>query len=143
MEGTLLQPLPGFLSSTWHITTNVTFAVSCIGVALLVVALEFLRRLGKEYDSAMLRQFQRSAIAQYADLKTKGPSNTCGAEQVVPEYVVFRSSPRQRFIRAVIHIVTFGVAYIVMLLAIYFNGYIIISIFLGAFVGKFTCDWMV
>jgi copper transporter 1 len=36
---------------------------------------------------------------------------------------------------------TFAVAYIVMLLAMYFNGYIIISIFLGAGLGKFLCDW--
>jgi copper transporter 1 len=30
-----------------------------------------------------------------------------------------------------------------MLLAMYFNGYIIISIILGAFFGKVLCDWMV
>lgn len=28
-----------------------------------------------------------------------------------------------------------------MLLAMYFNGYIIISIFIGALLGKFLCDW--
>lgn len=30
-----------------------------------------------------------------------------------------------------------------MLLAMYFNGYIIISIVIGATLGKFMCDWMV
>lgn len=30
-----------------------------------------------------------------------------------------------------------------MLLAMYFNGYIIISIIVGAFLGKVLCDWMV
>lgn len=30
-----------------------------------------------------------------------------------------------------------------MLLAMYFNGYIIISIILGTFLGKVMCDWMV
>ena len=47
----------------------------------------------------------------------------------------------QQVIRSVIHMITFGVAYIVMLLAMYFNGYIIIMIFLGALIGKFVCDW--
>jgi solute carrier family 31 (copper transporter), member 1 len=37
--------------------------------------------------------------------------------------------------------VTFAIAYFVMLLAMYFNGYIIISIFIGALLGKFLCDW--
>ena len=36
---------------------------------------------------------------------------------------------------------TFAVAYFIMLLAMYFNGYIIISIFIGALSGKFLCDW--
>ena len=30
-----------------------------------------------------------------------------------------------------------------MLLAMYFNGFIIISIIIGAFIGKVLCDWMV
>jgi len=37
--------------------------------------------------------------------------------------------------------VQFGLAYLIMLLAMYFNGYIIISIIIGAFLGKFLCDW--
>lgn len=36
------------------------FAGSCIGVLLLVMTLEFLRRLGKEYDRYILRQHQRT-----------------------------------------------------------------------------------
>lgn len=37
------------------------FAGSCIGVILLVISLEFLRRSAKEYDRYILRQFQRAA----------------------------------------------------------------------------------
>jgi copper transporter 1 len=43
-----------FLSSSWKITSNGMFAGSCIGVILLVMFLEFLRRLGKEYDRYIL-----------------------------------------------------------------------------------------
>ncbi|CRK37012.1 hypothetical protein BN1708_007267 [Verticillium longisporum] len=46
-------------------------------------------------------------------------------------------------IRAVLHTTFFGLAYIIMLLAMYYNGYIIISILLGAGLGKFLCDWLV
>jgi copper transporter 1 len=35
----------------------------------------------------------------------------------------------------------FAVAYIIMLLAMYFNGYLIICIFIGAFIGAFIFDW--
>ena len=61
---------------------------------------------------------------------------------VAGETVTFRASPLQQFVRALIHAATFGLAYVVMLLAMYYNGYIIISILLGALLGKFFCDWM-
>ncbi|KAI1658071.1 hypothetical protein F4813DRAFT_357254 [Daldinia decipiens] len=37
--------------------------------------------------------------------------------------------------------VQFAVAYFVMLLAMYYNGYIIISIFVGAYIGAFIFHW--
>lgn len=121
-----------FLSSSWHITNTGMFAASCIGVIVLVMAVEFLRRLGKEYDALILRQARRRFAHQFADAK--------GFDKPV---VAFRATLLQQLIRAVIHALTFAGAYIVMLLAMYFNGYIIISIFIGAGLGKFICDWLV
>lgn len=126
------------------------FAASCIGVTCLVVLLEGLRRLGRDYDAHMVSSFhQRVAQLQnnYIRLPVSGPQDCCGPQADAPPtypaqtYVTFRPSPVQQFIRAMIHMATFGVAYIIMLLAMYFNGYIIISIFLGAGLGKFLCDW--
>lgn len=114
------------------------FAASCIGVAFLVVSMELLRRLGKEYDAIILRQFQRHISSRSTDL-----NNTPNACQTEPSFVTFRATPLQQLIRSAIHAATFGVAYIVMLLAMYFNGYIIISIIIGSFIGKFLCDWLV
>ena len=115
------------------------FAASCIGVALLVVSMEFLRRMGKEYDAAILRQFQRNVSSRTANVRPSGP-DSCQAE---PQFVMFRATPLQQLVRSAIHAATFGVAYIIMLLAMYFNGYIIISIIIGSFIGKFLCDWLV
>lgn len=56
--------------------------------------------------------------------------------------VVFRASPLQQLIRSLIHAVSLGVAYIVMLLVMSYNGYIIICVIIGAGLGKFFCDWM-
>jgi solute carrier family 31 (copper transporter), member 1 len=106
-----------------------------------VVSLEFLRRLGKQYDVQMRQQFQRQAAARFAN---SGPQDCCGPSNPpsYPEqFVTFRPSPLQQLIRSVIHMATFAVAYFIMLLAMYFNGYIIISIFIGALLGKFLCDW--
>ncbi|KAF2275401.1 ctr copper transporter family protein-like protein [Westerdykella ornata] len=133
-----------FLSSSWHIKNNAMFAASCIGVVLLVVCLEFLRRLGKEHDAYLHRQFQRHLRLTQSQLE-KSPSNECCTAEpaALPGYATYRASPLQQLCRAVIHGATLGVAYIVMLLAMHYNGYVIISIVIGATLGKFLCDWMV
>lgn len=128
-----------FLASSWHVRSKGAFAVSCIGVALLVVVLELLRRLGKEYDAVLYRRFHQNAIDQYGERNSNGSFRLNTGS---PAVVTIRADPVQQLIRAVIHMVTFGVAYIIMLLAMYFNGYIIISIFIGAFLGKFLGDWL-
>lgn len=125
-----------FLAESWHIESEGMFAASCVGVAFLVVMLEFLRRLGKEYDSHMYQQFQRRATLAFSN---RGDPATPCIQQ--PTFVTFRPTPLQQLIRSVIHMASFAVAYLIMLLAMYFNGYIIISIFIGALVGKFLCDW--
>lgn len=128
-----------FLSTSWHISSNGMFAASCIGIAALVVVLEFCRRLGKEYDALIARQFKRNLNMRAAAFRNL-PNSTEGSE---PPFATFRATPLQQLIRAIIHAVVFGIAYIVMLLAMYYNGYIIFSIILGAGIGKFLCDWMI
>ena len=44
-------------------------------------------------------------------------------------------------IRAAIYTCEFALAYTIMLLAMYYNGYILICIFIGAFVGNFVWGW--
>lgn len=45
-----------FLSSSWHNNTKAKFAGSVIGVFLLVIAIEGLRRLARDYDRYITRQ---------------------------------------------------------------------------------------
>jgi copper transporter 1 len=133
-----------FLASSWHIKSNAMFAASCIGVAFLVVCLEFLRRVGKEYDAYILRQFQRQLRLQQAQISKK--SRSYGDRPVAVsglQFANFRATALQQLVRAVIHGATLCVAYTIMLLIMYYNGYIFISIILGAIVGRFLCDWMV
>lgn len=119
------------------------FAATCIGVVLLVMLVEFFRRIGKEYESFITRQCRRQAVVY----RNKPALRRCGLEanDATPGHqtVTFRVTMAQQAIRALIHAITFAGAYISMLLAMYYNGFIIISIFIGAGLGKFLCDWMV
>ena len=123
-------------------------AGSCIGVICLVMVLEGLRRAAREYDSHIVRSF---AAAQNHHLETASP-NESTAEQSKSPVVVhavaaaapkrqFRPNVFQQLIRAMLHMLQFAVAYFIMLLAMYFNGYIIISILIGTFLGAFIFSW--
>jgi len=153
-----------FLSSSWHITSPGMFAGSCIGVICLVVSLEFLRRLGKEYDQYILHNFQtrHSVIISTSPYTTGGGpggladtdaadashSNGSDRSKLVGAKTAsignggsFRPNLRQQVVRALLHMLQFAVAYFIMLLAMYYNGYIIICIFIGAFIGSFIFSW--
>lgn len=147
-----------FLSESWHITSNGMFAGSCIGVILLVIALEFLRRSVKEFDRYLVRQhiakFESAnpAAAAAAAAARAGYDNgnskdnlTAGATACAPipasQLPAFRPNVIQQAVRALLHMLQFAVAYFIMLLAMYYNGYIIICIFIGAYLGAFIFHW--
>ncbi|RFU73699.1 copper transporter [Trichoderma arundinaceum] len=143
-----------FISETWQITSKGMFAGSCIGVILLVISLEFLRRLAKEYDRLLIRQHTAKFQGISAPVAVAAkPATTalkvghdsidfqeaaCPAGIAIPP---FRPSVLQQAARALLHMVQFAIAYFVMLLAMYYNGYFIICIFIGAYIGAFLFQW--
>ncbi|RAH52573.1 Ctr copper transporter family protein [Aspergillus piperis CBS 112811] len=181
-----------FISSSWHITSPSMFAGSCIGVILLVICLELLRRVASEYDAFIINRARLKAdtntgndqpnIAVPHDRSTDRPakrpipwtqSGSLSALPPIPELVeeeekdednepmpnapettshpsihpenqskfIFRPSKIEQLIRATLHVLQFAVAYFVMLLGMYYNGYIILCIFVGAFVGFLLFSW--
>lgn len=125
------------------------------------MVMEALRRLGREYDDWILRGFQARAGSlepppvsssllnkSFASVKGGGSNTTitnsssAAAAAGASRTVVFRASPLQQTVRAVIHAVSLGIAYIVMLLVMSYNGYVIICVLIGGGLGKFFCDWM-
>ncbi|KAK0733124.1 Ctr copper transporter [Lasiosphaeria miniovina] len=121
-----------FISSTWRVTSRGAFAGSCIGVILLVVLLESLRRAVKEYDRYLLRQHAASR-QQHETLSTGRSSSAHGSDKggradtlyaadapAVTTTAGFRPSVLQQAVRAFLHMAQFAVAYFIMLC--YFTG---------------------
>ncbi|KAH8586407.1 Ctr copper transporter family-domain-containing protein [Bisporella sp. PMI_857] len=140
-----------FISSSWHITSKGMFAGSCIGVVLLVMTLEALRRGAREYDRYIIRQaaLQQPSASDVSHDSASSTNNKSGTNtgvvaartQSASRGRKYRPNPLQQLIRAFLHCAQFTVAYFIMLLAMYYNGYIIICIIIGAFLGSFVCSW--
>jgi solute carrier family 31 (copper transporter), member 1 len=128
------------------------FAGSCIGIICLVCSLELLRRLGKEYDRYVVRQYDRQSYQHsptessddwlHSD-QSSGQRKDMGAAAIrtMTQRRSFKPNIFQQLIRALLHMLQFGLAYFIMLLAMYYNGYIIICILIGAFLGSFIFNW--
>jgi copper transporter 1 len=134
-----------FVSKSWHITSKGMFAGSCIGVILLVMVLEGLRRASREFDAYILREAAKKAVSAPATTSSDRGSDVsrdknAATAGLVSVRATLPTIPQQA-IRAFLHMCQFAVAYIVMLLAMYYNGYIIICIFIGAYIGSFIFSW--
>ncbi|KAL2173267.1 Ctr copper transporter family-domain-containing protein [Thermothelomyces heterothallicus CBS 202.75] len=132
-----------FIAKSWKITSRGVFAGSCIGVVLLVVVLEMLRRSVKEYDRFLLNKHLKSLAAAKAIPSPKTASDDRTDALHCPAVVSqgYRPNVFEQAIRALLHMLQFAVAYFIMLLAMYYNGYIIICIFIGAYIGSFIFHW--
>lgn len=135
-----------FLASSWHNTTSGMFAGSCIGAVLLTMLLELLRRTGKEYDRYLIRK-HTAAVRPEPTIHHAGADDKTSSASATPPHQDqvrlggSRPSVLEQAVRALLHMVQFAVAYFIMLLAMYYNGYIIICIFLGAYIGAFIFHW--
>jgi len=135
--------ITGFISESWRINSNGIFVASCLGVILLVMSLEFLRRMAKIYNSYILSQHQL-AHPGHSSSETKGllPSTSCDQVPLTNSpRPPFRPNMKQQAARATLHMLQFAVAYFVMLLAMYYNGFILLSICIGAWFGSFVFSW--
>lgn len=131
-----------FLTRSWHVRSTGGFVASCIGVVVLVMTLELLRRTVKEYDRYLVRtHLARRAVATSAtaaafpvtssssastlaaataannNKPVSGALVPAGAAMACEPCVVapFRPSFYQQVVRAALHMLQFAVAYFVML----------------------------
>ena len=161
------------------------FAGSCVGVICLVILLEFLRRVRREYDLLTQQSHAQPDLSmnneQYAskpvqasgsDDDAKGTESSSHSNDsndnnrnnhpILPSTpvlsissfslpITFIARPhnrtrhcpsiKQQLLRSGIYTCQFAIAYIVMLPAMYYNGYILICIFIGAFLASLIWGW--
>ena len=87
------------------------FAGSCIGVLLLVVALEALRRASREYDAYIARSHQQKATSSPPSTarleEANGPNNKASSTQstspLLQPQTTFTPNVFQQLVRAFLH----------------------------------------
>lgn len=137
-----------FIARSWHVRSRGGFAGTCIGVFFLVVASQWLHRFCREYDLAIIKRKELEMDLNLSD----SDSEKDGFKKLAPNPLVhaighqwlFTSTVGgitpsffEQLIRSGLFMVEWGLSYLIMLLFMYYNGYVIISCILGALVGRF------
>lgn len=118
-----------FIARSWHNKTKAQFAGTCIGVVLICMLLELVRRAQREYDRSIVRQWEAQRASQCASStgcaenasgsseveQAKGGALVLGKSLVAP--LTFRPTILQQAARAGFYVVQFWAAYLIMLLA--------------------------
>lgn len=142
-----------FIARSWHVKSKGAFAGSCIGVFLLVVVSQWLHRFAREYDAALIAKYSsaqplskatseedKSSLEDFSFTRAKNPEwDTLSHSWLFasPAFGLARALLLEHSLRTIMFTVEWGLSYIIMLLFMYYNGYIIISCILGALVGRF------
>lgn len=109
-----------FISENWKISSTGKFAGSMIGIVLLAIFLEVLRRSVKEFDKYLVRQHikKHSSRAPVTEELPVTKNDTSGAVATMASAGIppFRPTMFQQLARAILHTSQFTVAYFVMLL---------------------------
>ncbi|KAH7333004.1 Ctr copper transporter family-domain-containing protein [Rhizoctonia solani] len=103
-----------FISDQWHVTNEVGFAFSIIGIFLITFLIEGLRRAARNYD--------RMLAAKHSGKLSKNG-------------VPLRPTMSEQLVRGGFYGVQFSAAYVLMLIAMSFNGFALFAIFLGGTAG--------
>ncbi|KAK6455334.1 copper transporter integral membrane protein that functions in high affinity copper transport [Scheffersomyces xylosifermentans] len=155
-----------FIARSWHVKSKGGFAGSCIGVFFLVLVAQWLHRFCRELQRSFARRHALNRRAAYIadvsqsseeELEKQKVESYEGGQGDRSEYSshstnyfyalshkwlfqsdpqAIRASPLEHIIISVLFTIEWGLSYIIMLLFMYYNGYIIISCILGALVGK-------
>lgn len=120
-----------FLSSTFHVRSTGGFFLACLCCFLLVISLEFLRRLQRTYDRYLLTKhafltekwqeaddMTQELLPMKSQTKSENLSSPTKSRILLPPMVVVL----EQLARGVIHMVQFAASYCVMLLVMYTNG---------------------
>jgi copper transporter 1 len=112
-------------SRQWHIASNAQFAATCIAIIVLAMSVGFFRRLTKEYDVKILKDYQkRCAILRkkksgsIIDSRRSSASFSSRLTVFLHHDTIatrFRPDPVQQIVRALLHLSQFVIGYFLML----------------------------
>ncbi|KAK8136784.1 hypothetical protein PG984_004724 [Apiospora sp. TS-2023a] len=129
-----------FFAEIWKVESEGGFAGLCIGIIITTMLFECIRQLGPWYTKHISQVHSRRRTTS-RPMEERANAGSAAEEGHAPSSVPFRPSFGQHLALALIHTLQFVLGYFIMLMAMYYNGYIIICIMVGTFLGYVLVRW--
>jgi copper transporter 1 len=98
-----------FISSDWHIKSKADFAGSVIGIFFLVILIEVVRRIHREYDRSIARAHAAKAPALEKTASSSSSKLSIFGSGIRPTFV-------QQLVRATLYMLQFGAGKLISIL---------------------------
>ncbi|EON62047.1 hypothetical protein W97_01266 [Coniosporium apollinis CBS 100218] len=110
----------------WHIHSSFTLFMSLLGVVILTAGYELVRELARRYEAGANQKMQN-----LPDTRDDGESSSL----LWPGRTRGEAEQRSRIVKAVFYAVQVFYSFFIMLLFMTYNGWVMLAVAVGAFVG--------
>nr|CAG8487422.1 11808_t:CDS:2 [Entrophospora candida] len=117
--------------SWWHINSIPILILSCGIIILIGVIYEYTKYLSKNYDKKLYQEEYRSIPEDDNLVSNEEESRSRGSR------ISTRASKSQQVLRSLIYSIQTTLSLFIMLIFMTYNGFLIISVVLGAFIGSY------
>ncbi|KZV94879.1 Ctr copper transporter [Exidia glandulosa HHB12029] len=134
-----------FISKSWHVRSAAGFAGTVLAVFMLVVVIELVRRAGREYDRHIASAGNGAPASLGLQLPPSPFHPATSTAELLPLPATASGTGIHKFrqaVRSTLYMVQYSAGLLLMLIAMSYNGYIIIfGIFAGSWAGHFVSSW--
>ncbi|KIO25310.1 hypothetical protein M407DRAFT_244107 [Tulasnella calospora MUT 4182] len=117
---------------SWHVHNMFQFVITCLIIVLIGVAFEWLRKVQKRYDYTL----SKGPVGAPGTKRSRSPPPASRAGAPAPD----RLALMPRLIRASLYSLLVFISFFIMLIFMTYNGYLVLSVVAGAFIGHFLLN---
>jgi len=128
------DPTPCVLFESWHVRSRGGLFFTMIAIALLGVAYEYTRLYAARYDCA-IKMRALLAVSSNGGRRTPTDDGALGGSRSVARGSAVRAPPGAQFVRSLLYVFNVALSFVLMLIVMSYNYYLISAVLFGAFVG--------
>jgi copper transporter 1 len=120
--------------SWWHINGIGTMLLACLLTAVFGIIYEAIRNTARRYDARLIQEERRQYQSESESEEEAGVHRTLHG---APEGMIIYFSRNQQIMRSLLYAIQVGIGFMLMLIFMTYNGFLMLAVVFGAGIGHF------